>query len=111
MIAYCGLNCRECPAYLATKSDDLTLREKVAAEWSKMFNADIKAEEINCAGCRSVEGPYFSHCFECPMRLCAMERPIDTCAGCHEYPCDSLEEFFGYVPAARITLENLRQST
>lgn len=29
-IAYCGLNCAECEAYLATVNSDNALREKVA---------------------------------------------------------------------------------
>jgi hypothetical protein len=31
MIAYCGLVCSNCPAFLATKNNDNTAREKVAA--------------------------------------------------------------------------------
>ena len=30
MIAYCGLNCTECPAYIATKANDDKLREEAA---------------------------------------------------------------------------------
>lgn len=32
LIAYCGLNCEECKAYIATVNDDDELREKVAIE-------------------------------------------------------------------------------
>ena len=31
-IAYCGLNCKTCEAYLATVNDDQALREKVATD-------------------------------------------------------------------------------
>ena len=37
MTAYCGLNCTECPTYLATQKDDDKLRDKVAKQWSKQF--------------------------------------------------------------------------
>ena len=109
-IAYCGLNCAECPAYNATQSDDQTLREKVAAEWSKEFNIELSSDDINCDGCHSTEGVLFSHCFECPMRLCALDRPLETCAECDEYPCKDLEEFFGWVPVAKMKLESLRST-
>ncbi|MBN1875577.1 MAG: DUF3795 domain-containing protein, partial [Anaerolineae bacterium] len=33
IIAYCGLNCAECPAYLATQANDMEALEHVAEEW------------------------------------------------------------------------------
>ena len=30
MIAFCGLDCEKCDAYIATKNDDQALREKTA---------------------------------------------------------------------------------
>lgn len=51
LIAYCGLVCNECPAYLATQADDDSERTKIAAEWSEAFGSDFKKEDINCDGC------------------------------------------------------------
>ncbi|MCK4571680.1 DUF3795 domain-containing protein, partial [candidate division WOR-3 bacterium] len=34
MIAYCGIICTECPAFLATQKDDDEERKKVAEMWS-----------------------------------------------------------------------------
>ena len=34
-IAYCGLDCEKCDAYLATINDDQTLREKTAKLWAE----------------------------------------------------------------------------
>ena len=39
MIAYCGLDCEKCDAYLATINDDQNLREKTAKLWSELNNA------------------------------------------------------------------------
>ena len=36
MIAYCGLDCEKCDAYIATINDDQQLREKTARAWSEM---------------------------------------------------------------------------
>ena len=51
MIAYCGLDCEKCDAYLATVNDDNALREKTAQLWSELNQVDITAEQINCEGC------------------------------------------------------------
>ena len=39
MIAYCGLDCEKCGAYLATIHDDQALREKTAKLWAELNNA------------------------------------------------------------------------
>lgn len=52
MIAYCGLDCEKCDAYLATINDDQALREKTAKLWSELNHAPILPEHINCQGCR-----------------------------------------------------------
>ncbi|MBN2381310.1 DUF3795 domain-containing protein [bacterium] len=108
MIAYCGLNCGECPAYLATQADDDEQRRKVAASWSKEFKADIKAEHINCAGCLVTDGVLFGHCQVCEIRNCGLARNVENCAFCPDYSCEKLEGFFKMVPPARKTLDSLR---
>ena len=35
MIGYCGLDCAQCDAYLATIHDDQALREKTAKAWAE----------------------------------------------------------------------------
>jgi hypothetical protein len=104
IIGYCGLICTECPAYLATKNDDDELRKKTADEWSKMFGADIKPENINCSGCTN-EGVKFHHCSECEMRACGMARGVKNCGHCDDYPCAKLDDFFGMVPSAKNVLD------
>ena len=39
MIAYCGLTCTDCPAYVATQENDREALENVAAEWREEYNA------------------------------------------------------------------------
>jgi len=111
MIAYCGLDCGECPARQATLANDDSLREETARAWSAQFNAEISPSDINCSGCTDAEGVKFSHCTECAMRLCALKRPVQTCADCDDYPCEELEQFFGFVPSAKETLDGLRESS
>ena len=108
IIACCGIICSECPAFIATKNDDDDLRKKTAEDWSKMFNASIQPENINCVGCIVEEGIHFSHCFECEIRKCCLEKKIPNCALCDEFPCKKISDFFKFVPTAKTTLEKIR---
>ena len=108
MIGCCGIDCSACGALLATVNDDDAKRAEVASEWSKMFDADIKPEQIVCHGCTS-EGPWFHYCENlCEIRKCARGKGCATCADCDDYACERLEGFFGQVPDARKNLDALR---
>lgn len=81
-IAYCGLDCEECDAYLATMNDDQALREKTAKRWSELNRVRILPEHINCEGCR-MEGVKTVFCDRlCGIRRCALERKVTTCGDC-----------------------------
>jgi hypothetical protein len=107
-IAYCGLDCNSCPALIATLGNDQDLRVKTAEIWSKQYNSNIRPEDVNCTGCSTPDGVKIAHCFECNVRLCALDRQVATCADCVDYICADLERFLEWVPAARETLEKLR---
>ena len=84
LIAYCGLNCEKCDAYIATKNNDNALREKTAKLWSELNNVLILPEHINCDGCR-VNGRKTIFCDKlCPIRQCAMQKGVVTCGECPE---------------------------
>lgn len=84
LIAYCGLNCEKCDAYIATKNNDNALREKTAKLWSELNNVLILPEHINCDGCR-VNGRKTIFCDKlCPIRQCAMQKGVETCGECPE---------------------------
>ena len=112
MIAYCGLVCSECPAYIATQNDDQEALEKVAAQWRKMFNApEITADSVICDGCLGTNGGRLSgYGSMCEIRACARERGVVNCAHCAEYACDKLKGFFGHAPGAQSMLEEIKQS-
>ena len=108
MIAYCGLVCTDCPAYIATQSDDRLALEQVAAQWRDDYNApDISVESIICDGCLARDGRYCNHCFECEIRACGVARGVANCARCPDYACEKLEGFLGIVPEARATLDGI----
>ncbi len=108
-IACCGLDCGACGAFIATKNNDNALRIKVAEDWSKTYNSDIKPEDINCAGCM-LPGVKFRYCADiCEIRKCGVARKVKNCACCEHYPCAKLDGFFKQVPDAKKNLEAQRE--
>ena len=106
MIAYCGLDCEKCEAYLATVNDDQALRVKTAELWSKLNHASITPEQINCLGCRA-EGVKTIFCESlCSIRQCARKKDVETCCSCPEKKkCPVLDVIISNHPEAR---ENLK---
>ena len=106
MIAYCGLDCEKCDAYLATINDDQALREKTAKLWSELNHAPILPEHINCQGCR-VNGAKTVYCESlCGIRQCALQKGVTTCGDCPELEsCQTVGVILSNNPAA---LENLK---
>lgn len=111
MISFCGLNCRECPAYIATRENDDAKRQKVAVMWSKLFKTEIPADAINCDGCRTEGGRLFGHCTNCAIRSCGMEKGVENCAHCADYSCAKLDGFLEFLPnkSARENLERIKK--
>jgi hypothetical protein len=107
MIAYCGLNCSKCDAYLATQQDSDSKRDETAQKWSRLYRAEIKPEQINCDGCKS-DGQKFLHCNMCEIRRCSISKRVDNCAVCEDYICDTLSGFIKLAPEAGKALEKLR---
>lgn len=107
MTAFCGLDCDQCGAYIATRDNDDHRRRETAKEWSEMFNVEIDPKTINCKGCTS-DGPLFSHCNVCKVRKCAQDAGLENCASCDDYPCGKLEGILKFAPEARENLERLR---
>ena len=84
MIAYCGLDCEKCDAYIATKTNDDALRAKTAKLWSELNGVTILPEQINCEGCR-VDGVKTVYCDSlCPIRQCALKNAFSTCGDCEK---------------------------
>lgn len=108
MMAYCGIVCTECNAFLATMTDDNELRKKVANEWSSP-DWPVEPSDINCQGCKSTDGVHFKFCSTCGVRVCGSQRDIETCAHCEDYGCDTLEEFLKMTGESfREKLEGIR---
>ncbi len=109
MIAFCGIICSECPAWIATQADDDDKRAEVARLWSKEYNTDLQAKDIDCDGCHSDGGTLFGHCQVCEIRKCGLEMRVANCAYCPDYACHKLDQFFKMAPDAEKRLDGIRQ--
>jgi hypothetical protein len=105
-ISYCGLDCFECVAYIATQEGDDKKLIGLAQEW---YGVEEGPDFCACDGCKP-EGRKNHHCSECRIRVCAIERDVENCAHCSEYICEKLDEFFGEVAVAKENLDKIYQS-
>jgi hypothetical protein len=88
-IAACGFDCRNCPAYKVTQSNELEAKKQLADKWSKANGQKVNPEDILCDGCR-VGGRLVSYCASCNIRTCALNKEYFTCAHCPDCPCDKI---------------------
>ena len=85
MLARCGYRCDLC----AARSDDPALRQRLIEGWRKYLGHEMyTVENVRCDGCMN-DGRLADK--NCPVRPCAIEKGVENCAYCDEYPCDKLE--------------------
>ncbi len=89
IVARCGFRCDQCPAYTSRTEK---ARIAGAAGWSRYFKLKVKPASMRCKGCLAgvCKGNEFPSA-QCSIRLCVLDRKLDNCAGCREYPCSKLE--------------------
>ena len=84
LLSYCGYRCDLC----AARSDDPELRQRMVDGWRKYLgHQQYTAENVRCDGCRS-NGRLADK--GCQARPCAIERKVECCAYCDEFPCGKL---------------------
>lgn len=91
--AYCGLNCNECPVYLAAISKNSDEQIKLANEYST-DTVKFSKEDMYCLGCHS-DTVSQKMCGDCEIRLCGVKKPYGNCAECDKFPCSILKENLG----------------
>jgi hypothetical protein len=104
MIAYCGLVCTDCPAYLATQANDEKKAQETAALWAKEYGIKVAVADVWCDGC-TAGGKKCAHCAECEIRACGIEKGVANCGRCADFSCEKTEKFFAMAPFARDTLK------
>ncbi|HPD39018.1 MAG TPA: DUF3795 domain-containing protein [Mesotoga infera] len=107
MLAFCGIDCSNCPVYRATMTNDEILKRETAEKWGREFGFVLEKSEMTCTGCRSEI--LFKLCFDCPFKECCSKKGIDNCGQCAEYPCQTLERFLRPIPEARANLDEIHR--
>jgi len=89
LTAPCGIDCFNCPVYLANESEEI--RQQV------MSGVGVSYEDAACRGCRSESGVCSlsrkSGYGPCRTFTCVDSRGIESCADCDDFPCDNLHPY------------------
>lgn len=87
MTAPCGLDCFNCPMYLA--NDDEKLRKLISEK------NNIPYELAVCRGCRNENGTigFLNMTEPCNVFKCIEKKSIDLCSDCLDFPCDYLHPY------------------
>jgi hypothetical protein len=112
-MAYCGLICEKCAIYLATREKDkdkqYKMRVDIAQEIKKHYGEESKPEDVgDCDGCKAETGRIFST--SCEIKICAVQKGIENCAYCDDYPCERLEKLFTTELGAKKRLDVIRKT-
>ena len=91
---YCGFYCRSCSIRF--------YQETGCADGLIDCIPKVPREELMCGGCRS--DSTYPGCRICRMRECAIQKGVERCVECKEYPCRIIGEFrkfTKFLPHAR----------
>ncbi len=80
-----GYCCAECtPEKCKWLGDDEVWKAEKARETSERLGRIVRPDEITCSRCRIPEEHAFDAIRKCPIRKCAQERKLLSCAHCSE---------------------------
>lgn len=85
LAAPCGLYCGVCGIYIAHRDNNIKFKERL----TEVYHVGV--DDIRCEGCLSDD--VFYYCRICPIKSCAMEREIEGCHQCDDFPCKIIEDF------------------
>lgn len=87
MTSPCGLDCFNCPLYLANKNEKLrkTISERTGISYEKAI----------CKGCRNENGtiPFLNMTEPCNVYKCIEKKGFKFCCDCPDFPCDHLHPY------------------
>ena len=96
--SYCGLYCGACGILIANEKDNL---KELA------HKCNCTEEELHCSGCKTeINSKY---CRKCTIKSCAIQKRVEFCFECEEYPCNLILEFaHDESPHHSVVLNNLK---
>lgn len=124
MVSFCGLYCESCPMYTreisktAEKLAQLTAVsgfEQMAEfvpemAWYTDFKKRLEwfKNDVVCDQCRGEnKGCHFHP--DCELHQCCLEKKVDFCFNCPDYPCAVFEEFKNQAPYFEENLQKIRE--
>jgi len=81
LVAACGIDCGNC---------SLNLCRHDAALLERLVQRGIPRDRLPCAGCRDVKGTCPVINGTCETYECVMQRGVEFCYECAEFPCSKL---------------------
>ena len=92
LTAPCGLDCFNCPVYLANNNEEI--RKQMALVVQGYGVPYVEAyEKAACEGCRKRNGVSPLATEPCKVSKCVSSKGFETCADCSDFPCDNLQPF------------------
>jgi len=85
LAAPCGLYCGVCAVLIAHRDNNIKFKERLTGVYG------VTVDEIKCEGCLSDE--LFVYCQTCPIRSCTIEKGIEGCHQCDDFPCKLIDDF------------------
>ena len=101
---YCGINCSACSIAMYGKTG---ITDVFAA-----CLESLPKEDIVCGGCKS-DNVYYG-CRICTLRSCALEKNVEHCIDCPDYPCKNyikwqgVAKFLPHIHEAETSLETIK---
>ena len=98
-MAACGIDCNECASYKVTTEQDLKSAE-LLLPWFRsqgLVGENESAEAVLkhapfCTGCWNIANNcYWVNCNNCNYRTCCVEKQIEHCGYCSDFPCAHYE--------------------
>jgi hypothetical protein len=90
ILTRCGYRCDLCLAYRPNVESSPENQQKLSDGWLRFFGFRIPPAEILCDGCMAENPRLIDQ--SCPVRPCVIEKGLDNCASCDEYPCEKFQE-------------------
>jgi len=92
MIARCGFKCHLCLIYRDNLKKDAQNRQRFRDGLERIYGDKLTLEECYCDGCLTPDGenPVRINT-ECQIRPCVIEKGLENCAYCEQYPCKIME--------------------
>ncbi len=112
---YCGMYCGACDIINAYKDgneeDLLKIYNNKISQISPAMK--VSKDQVKCYGCKT--DTVFINCSYCQMRKCAIEKEVESCIECNDFPCSNYEiskekeVITGILPQIKAIPKNLKE--